>query len=145
MKITVREDENCPADEIVISCHTAGAEVQSMLAALRTGSGRISGQRDGKTFIINTADVFYFESVDKKTFIYTAGQVLETPLRLYEIEDNLFGQNFFRASKSMVLNIEKIASLRPEFAGRIEVTMENGEQMLVSRQYAPTLKEKLGL
>lgn len=145
MKITIREDSTLPDDELVILCKEAGGEALDVLRALKSFKSRLTGVRGGETFLVDSADVLYFESVDKKTFLYTGQAVLETPLRLYEVEERLSGGSFFRASKSAVVNIRKISSLRPEFGGRLELTLENGERMLVSRQYAPTLKQKLGL
>ena len=66
-------------------------------------------------------------------------------LKLYEIEEWLSGGSFFRNSKSQVVNLKKIKSLCPEFGGRIEAVLENGEILMVSRQYSKSLKERLGL
>ena len=41
------------------------------------------------------------------------------------------------------MNFRKIRSIRPELGGRMLVTMDNGEQVYVSRQYAGELKDKL--
>ena len=41
------------------------------------------------------------------------------------------------------MNFLKIRSIRPDFGGRLTLTMENGEQLSVSRQYAAVLREKL--
>ena len=76
---------------------------------------------------------------------YTAHDVYETPLKLYEIEECLADTGFFRISKSQIINILRITSLCPDFGGRIEVMMENGEKLIVSRQYSKSLKERLGL
>lgn len=116
-----------------------------MLALIRSFDKKIIGARDGKTFVIDAADVLYFDTVDKRTFLYTQDDVLETPLRLYELEEQLSGGSFFRASKSMIINISKISSLRPELSGKIEVTLSSAEKLYVSRQYVPELKNKLGL
>ena len=45
----------------------------------------------------------------------------------------------------MVVNFNQIQSLRPEFGGRMQLTMSNGESVFVSRQYVPDIKRKLGL
>lgn len=50
-----------------------------------------------------------------------------------------------RASKSMVLNLNKIKHLSPAFGGRFEALLENDEKVIISRQYVPVLKERLGL
>ena len=68
----------------------------------------------------------------------------ETPLRLYELEERLESSDFFRASKSLIINFNQIQSLKPEFGGTMQVTMSNGERLTVSRQYAKSVKEKLG-
>ena len=83
--------------------------------------------------------------VDKKTFFYTNKEVYETPLKLYELEEKLIGSDFCRASKSTIINFRQIKSLRPEFGGKMLVTMNNDERLYVSRQYVHTIKEKLGL
>ena len=49
------------------------------------------------------------------------------------------------AGKSVLLNFAHVAALRPDFGGRMRVTMSNGEVVVASRQYVPALKAKLGL
>lgn len=95
--------------------------------------------------IINPKDVFYFESVDNKVFIYCQAKVFESRLKLYEIEKVYENWDFFRASKSTILNITKIDSVRPVFYGRFEALLQNGEKVFISRQYVPVLRKKLGL
>lgn len=145
IKIHINEDAGCDETEIVIHCKQADAEIFRMLAIMRSFDKKLIGTKDGKTFVIDAADVLYFDTADKRTFLYTQNDVLETPLRLYELEEQLAGGSFFRASKSTIINISKIASLRPELSGRIEVTLSNAEKLYVSRQYVPELKNKLGL
>jgi len=116
-----------------------------MAAMLQLCEKRLSGVKNGKTYMLDNQDIFYFESVDKRCFIYTADNTFETPLKLYEVEESLNDAGFFRSSKSHIMNIAKIKSLCPDFGGRIEAVMENGEKLIVSRQYAKLLKERLGL
>ncbi len=89
--------------------------------------------------------VLYIETVDKKTFLYTAKEVYETDLRLYELEERLGEREFFRATKSVLVNFNGIRSLRPDLGGRLRLAMVNGEALYVSRQYAPALKKRLGI
>jgi len=106
---------------------------------------KLSGVKDGALHVIDPQEVFYFDTVDKRYFIYTEHDVFETHLKLYEIEQLLPPALFFRSSKSQIINIAKIASLWPDIAGRLEVVMKNEERVIVSRQYARALKERLGL
>ena len=93
--------------------------------------------------MLDVKDVLYIDTADKKTFLYTEKQVFQSALRLYELEDVLKELDFFRAGRSIILNFRRVRSVRPELGRRWLVTMDNGEQIWVSRQYGGELKEKL--
>lgn len=145
MKITIEESLGYGETEIVIKCSKMTDEVKNIIALLKSPEEKIVGTLEGTSHLIEPNDIFYFESVDKKTFIYTESQVLETTMRLYEIEDKLSKYDFFRASKSTVINISKIKNLTPRFNGRLDALLENDEKLIISRQYVPIIKEIIGL
>ena len=111
----------------------------------KSSEEKILGVAEGASHFIEPKDIFYFESIDKRTFMYTQSQVLETTLRLYELEENLAKLDFFRASKSTIINISKIKNLSPRFNGRLEALLENNERLVISRQYVPIIKGILDL
>ena len=51
----------------------------------------------------------------------------------------------FRCSKSMILNTDKIACVRPSVSGRFEATLVNQEKVIISHQYVGELKRMLGI
>ncbi|MFJ8103856.1 LytTR family DNA-binding domain-containing protein [Lysinibacillus sp. NPDC096212] len=91
------------------------------------------------------SDIYYFEAVDGKIFMYCRNNVFEVKQKLYELEELCKGKNCFRASKSTILNIAKISSVHPTISGRFEAVLDNGEHTVISRQYVPVLKNMLGL
>lgn len=131
--------------EITVKCPQITKDILRLESLLHGYAKEFSCTKEGTTYLIDINDVLYFESVDKQTFLYTEANVYELPLRLYEIEEILANTGFIRSAKSQILNTYKISSLRPDFGSRIEVTMAGGERLIVSRQYAPLLKERLGL
>lgn len=131
--------------EIVINCPAKYEGIENLIVLLHSLDKKLTGSLGGKTHIIDISDVLYFETVDKRNFIYTELDVFETPLMLYEIETQLSSAGFFRSGKSQIVSIAKISALCPEFGGRLELTMQGGEKIIVSRQYAKELKERLGL
>lgn len=145
MKITINENADVDELEVIINCSQADNRVLRIIASLRSLDNKLIGMKDDQTFLLSHGSVLYIESVDKKTFIYCQKDVYETPLRLYELEDKLSGSGFFRASKSAIINLSQVRSLCPDLGGRLLVTMNNGEKMLVSRQYTASIKEKLGI
>jgi len=145
--VKIEVQEGYPELEVIIRCPEATDEVRE-IAALLQGAGnhdKLIGLKDGATHIISPQEVYYCDTVDKRYFIYTERDVFETHQKLYELERLLAGGDFFRSSKSQIVNIARIASLCPDFNGRLEVVMKNGERVIVSRQYAKALKERLGL
>lgn len=145
MKITINENNGAGETEVVINCRRADDQVMRICAGLRIFDGKITGTREDRVFILSADEIFYADTVDRKTFLYTAGDVYETPLRLYELEERLAADDFIRASKSCVLNFGKVKSLRGDFGGRLLCTLGNGEVISVSRQYAAVIKKKLGI
>lgn len=145
MKITIHENESIQETEVIIKCRQADEQVLRIVAGLRANDKKITGLCGGQTYLLGLQDILYIDTTDRKTFLYTAKQVYETPFRLYELEEQLAPEDFFRATKSSVINFAKIVSLRPEFGGRMLVTMENGEKLTVSRQYVPVIRQKLGI
>jgi DNA-binding LytR/AlgR family response regulator len=143
MKVEVRE--GFPDVTVIINCPRESEEIRGIVTVLQSCDTRLSGTKGGHTYLIDRKDVLYFESVDKRCFLYTTDEVYETRLKLYEVEARLSELGFFRSAKSQIINIAKIASLCPDFDGRMEVRMENDERLIVSRQYARSLKERLGL
>lgn len=112
---------------------------------LKIKSNTLIGYNGDSIYQLNPSNVYYFESVDNKVFIYCRDKIYECKQKLYELEQICDHRKFFRASKSIIINITKISHVKPSISGRFEAIMENGEKLLVSRQYVPVLKSKLGL
>ena len=141
MKITIEEQEAAQDIEVTIICVRADRRVLDIAARLRMLDRKVTGTADGCTRVLSAEDVLFIESVDKRTFIYTADTVLETGLRLYEMEELLADCDFLRITKGCIVNFRAITALK----GRIIATLENGERVVISRRYAPDVKSKLGL
>lgn len=145
MKITIQDCPEGEEEEILIRCRNMDASMMKMIYGLRAARDKLTVSQADKLFLVQPSDIYYFESMDNKVFVYLEKGVYETKSKLYELEEKLHGTDFFRASKSTIINLAKIKNFSPAFNGRFEVCMKNGEELLVSRQYVPALKEKLGL
>lgn len=144
-KITIEQIDPDKEEEIVIRCHTLSDEVNAIINKLRRSESILLGSKDGETFRIAVKDIYYIESVDNKTFICVQKDVFESKQKLYELEELTLGTKLFRCSKSIILNIGKIRSVSAAINGRFEAKLLNGEAVIISRQYVPKLKEKLGM
>ena len=145
MKIKIEIDEKCPDTEVTVHTKKLTPEVEKLVAILRAVNKQIGVRRQDETIFLNTENILYIETVDRKTFVYTEAETFESDLKLYEIEQELTEHDFLRISKQAVVNIRMIKSLKAEINRKIRVTLKNNEQIIVSRMYADELRRKLGL
>ena len=143
MKITLNQDPAFPETEVIINCPQADEDILRLVAMLRIYQRKLLGVLNGEQHLLDVKDILYIDTADKRTFLYTGKAVYESALRLYELEDSLRELDFLRAGRSVIVNFRRIQAIRPELGGRLLVTMDNGEQVYVSRQYAGDMKEKL--
>jgi len=144
MKVTITQDIDS-GTKVEIHCREVTGETERLKRYISRFDEKITGSSEGQTYNIEISAILYIESVDKKTFLYTRGNVFLTDKRLYELESILDEKTFFRCSKSVIVNLEKIKSLRPEVTRNIRATLENGEIIVISRRYAASLKKLIGL
>lgn len=145
LKISIEEISKEQEEEILIRCHEVNEEIHELVSTLKTETLIILGYQNDNVHRINLKNIYYFEAVDGKVFLYCKDNVYEVKHKLYELEELCKDKNCFRASKSTILNIAKISSVHPSFSGRFEALLDNGERAVISRQYVPVLKNMLGL
>lgn len=69
----------------------------------------------------------------------------EVKEKLYQVEELSEMFPFMRISKSMIINLDKIRHISPALGGRFEALLENDEKVIISRQFVPIFKDKLGV
>lgn len=145
LKIEINVEPGISDTRIQISCGRLTPEIEKLLATLRILDRKLTAQKDGETYLLDVGEIIFLEAVDRKTFVYTKEEVYESDFKLYELEQQLTECGFFRASKSCLIQLKYIKSLKADINRKIRVTLENGEQLMVSRQYADELKKRLGV
>lgn len=130
-------------EEVIIRYRVMNDQIKAIAGMVNGFGQRISGAAGDKTVLLLPEDIFYLESVDGMTWAYLADQVCRVQESLGELALRYEARGFFRCAKSMVLNIYKIRYLKSEPGNRIRATMENGEQVMISRKYAKRLRQVL--
>lgn len=145
LKITIHSDADTEEMAIDIYCRKLTPELEKVVAMLKMLEQKLTGIYEGETCFLDPDKVLYIDTTDKKTFIYTKDKIYETALKLYELEEQLSDVGFFRGGKSCIINLRHIESLKADLNRKIQVTLDNGEKLMVSRQYAEGLKHRLGV
>ncbi|EPY2527615.1 LytTR family DNA-binding domain-containing protein [Listeria monocytogenes] len=146
MKFHVKQNNNLAVGEVDVYCHPDNLEeVTNIVMGIDEPTEKISVKKDGATYLLEPKAILYFEAVESKIFVYTEKDVYEIHWKLYELEEKFKDSSFFRCSKSMILNIEWIEKIAPGFHGKFEAKLFNQEKVIISRQYAKVLKQKLNM
>lgn len=143
MKIIIEDRSPNEEDTVIVRCNDLDDSLLKLIYGFKMGNNKIVATKDGEITMIAPRDIYYFETVDNKIFLYLTKDVYETKLKLYEIEKEFAGTDFFRASKSTIVNLAKVKSLSPALSGRFEAILLNEERVIISRQYVSELKNKL--
>ena len=145
MKINLDIDGKYDDTEVIIGAPHLNNDIERMVAMMRMIDMQIAVRKDNETYLLETEKILYIEAVDRKTFVYTNSENYESELKLYEIEQELIERDFLRISKNSIVNLRKIKSLKTDVNRKIRITLQNGEQIVVSRMYSDELRKKLGL
>jgi len=144
MQVEIKTVDTADRERAEIHAVVITEEIRNAVNLLEHNQQRIPVIGPESTLLCPLNRIYYIDSVDNHTFVYTKEQCFETRYRLYELE-SMLSCDFFRCSKSMILNIRKIASVKAEINARMRAVLLNGEAVIISRSYVKDLKEKLGI
>lgn len=143
MIVKLEQDLSQKDIEILIKYAKMNKDVERLIAILQSADTRIKCNLENSEKLVNVSDIYYIESVDKKTFVYCEKSVYRTELRLYQLVEDLAHLGFVQISKSCILNINVLESIKPLLNSRMEATLKNGERFYVTRKYLSNIKQAL--
>ena len=145
MKITIDKNELYSIPEIIVKCKKIDEVLQDIISYIGIADKNMIGEVDGEIFFIPLNSILYFESVDKNVYIYTDKQVYRSSAKLYILEEQLVDTYFARVSKTTILHLKKLNSVKSANNAKLEGTLINKEKILISRQYVAGIKKRLGV
>lgn len=145
MKITIETLPEGAEEEIIIRSNDMDSDLMELICAIKAGRSRLTAFAEDGMVKLDCKEIYYFESVDNKVYACCEKSVYEIKQKLYELEKIYDHTDFIRISKAMIVNVSKVKKIVPMFNGRLEAMLCNGEKVVISRQYVPDLKKKLGI
>lgn len=143
MKVRVEIIEASQEERATLEVYRVTDELKQVIDRLKIKNEVLIGLCDGAQHRVQLNSIYYIEGVEKKTFVYTENQVYEISERLYQLVEKYEEFGFLRISKSVILNIDKVESVKAGLNARFEVRLSNGEKVIVSRSYVKELKRRL--
>lgn len=144
MNVIVEEQEDLIEDQVVIYCREENQEIRKIKGFIKNINTKLCASLDFKKVMITPDEIYYIESVDKKTFVYIKDKVLECSLKLYEIEDRFKEFSFFRANKSTIVNVMYIKDINILLNRNLLVTLESKEKITISRRNVKNFRKLIG-
>ena len=144
MRVRFEQVDAKEKEQALIRAVEKTADIMNAIDLLENGSGGIAVIKDKSTWFCKLTQIYYIESVDKRTYIYSKDDCYESRERLYELEEKL-GMYFVRISKSMIVNLRKIQNVSAEPGGRMVAVLLNAERVIISRSYVKEIKRRLGI
>ena len=142
MKYTIEQIKQGD-DELILRYQNLNQEVEHIMNFMSFSEKKLVGTKDGSQIVVDVKQILYIESVDRKTFVYLEDDVVRVEYTLTQLERMLNSLRFFRCSKSMIMNIDKVKVLDSLASNRIDATMCNGEHIIISRTYASEFRRRL--
>ena len=142
MKIDVKQITE-GEESIVIRYKELTPDLNRIISILNHEGGKLWGRIEDRRVQIDLDEILYLESVDDRVFAYTKDRTLKIDKTLNSFMSEAGSDAFFRCSKSMVLNVNRVISLKSLSSNRIDATMEGGEHILISRRYASEFRRLL--
>lgn len=140
VKLIKKQIDSQTETEVEIRYAQMDTEVAELIKRVEQAENCIYGTDSGRQYKIRTTDIYYAESVDKKTFIYTKDAVFRSELRLFQLIEMLKTDDFVQVSRSCVLNIDTLDNIQTLLNSRMEGTLINGEKITISRTYIPNIR-----
>lgn len=137
MKVTERIINNTEEEGVILEYVSLTNDFIDIREYVQHKGEIIVGYNQKKECIqIKIENILYFEAVEGLVFAYTYNEFYEIKSRLYQIEEKIKRNCIRRVSKTMLVNMEHIISVRTALNGRLYARMVNDEEILITRKYA---------
>ncbi len=143
MRLIKTKEENLEENYLELHYNKIDDETNAVLDRLRDTLRYIEGMCDEKKVTIALTDIFYIETVDRKTYAYTKDACVEIKETLRDILEEYSGIGFARISKSTIVNIYKIKKLQGDLNMRVIIFLKNDEKLIMNRSYKNEFYERL--
>lgn len=136
MDFNIREtiEPNLSNNTIEINLHfnNKNKEIKKFIEYIKNYNASIIVQKDFLIKEIPYNEIIFFFSKDKFNYCQTIDDIYKVKNKLYEIEKMSF--DFMRISKNCIVNVEHIKNFDMSKTGKININMDNGQSLAVSRR-----------
>jgi DNA-binding LytR/AlgR family response regulator len=106
----------------------------------------ILGMKEDAFKPLDVKTISYFNAINNDVYAHLSnGEEYLVKNKLYQLEELLDRNIFFRINKSEIINMTEISIIKPMFKGKLILYLEGYKNPFdISRNYTKTFKERLG-
>lgn len=143
MKVNTYHRQEITENRVDIYYNKMNIEIEGLLTYLNENQKKIIGLNDEVKHVLNIKEIYYFDTVDKKSFAYLKEAVYQVQYSLYELETLCSSLGFIRINKSMIVNIYKVSCIKSSINMKLKIQLDNAEMLVISRHYKKVFENKL--
>jgi two-component system, LytTR family, response regulator len=124
---------------------TVSGEERAIKTEQLTESSQIFIKDGEKCWLVKIGDIILFEIVGNYSRVFFQDQRPMLYKSLNQVEEKLPEKSFFRVNRQQIINMNHIKNVVPWFNGKLKLTMNNGEEVEVSRRQSYIFKDRMSL
>lgn len=140
-----RERFNAAVDRVLeqtaASLVNAAQALQQANGAGKVGLERILVRDRGHIFPVNVNEIAYLKSDAKYTAISVAGKTFLVRLGIAELAERLDPQRFVRIHRSVLVNLDFVASMKADEQSQLQLQMRDGSVLIANRDASKMLRD----
>jgi two-component system, LytTR family, response regulator len=120
---------------------------RALLEDIKTGSKflkRLTIKLTGRTILLLTEEIDWIETYGNYLKVHTGRESHLIRGTMQSLETKLDPEKFVRVHRSVIVNIEKVKEIYPRSNGDQDLVLQNGQQLMLSRNYRDKFFAVLG-
>jgi two-component system LytT family response regulator len=122
--------------------------ILALLGELKAGSSRylerLVIKSGGRIYFLETTEIDWIEAEGNYVSVHSGKKSHLLRETISSLASQLDPRKFLRIHRSSIVRIDRIKELQPWFHGEYHVILQNGTQLMLSRNYREKLQEALG-
>jgi two-component system LytT family response regulator len=106
---------------------------------------RVAVRKAGRFLVVDVRDIDWMEAREGGVLLHVGPEEHAVSRTLSQLETRLDPDMFFRAHRSIIVNLDRVKEIVPWFAGSHKLRLTTGAEVDLSRSRAKELREILGL
>ncbi len=139
MRIITRKVDNQPLT-VIVEYPKMDKMSERIIEKIKHMDVYFIGKMGDKSTRIDISDVYYFENVERKVFLYTQNDVYRFDGNMPDIDEMIINTELVRVSRTCIINTEHLKEMRQIKNSHLEAIMDNDEIIIVSRKYLKDIK-----